>query len=37
MATRRPTPPAASDTTQKLRQTQAEYVAAPRASRASSR
>ena len=28
MATRRPSPPAASDTTQKLRQTQAEYVAA---------
>ena len=28
MATRRPTSPAASDTTQKLRQTQAEYVAA---------
>ena len=28
MATRRPTAPAVSDTTQKLRQTQAEYVAA---------
>jgi len=28
MATRRPAPPATSDTTQKLRQTQAEYVAA---------
>ena len=27
-ATRRPSTPAASDTTQKLRQTQAEYVAA---------